>query len=175
MGKKKENDGNYEYVGKGSITITPQSDYAGDKRADNKARIHRNFKRITKKGNLITIEPFTQIEEIVEDENISLKFDTKHKKVYFDGHLISFNGINYQILLKLAKAPGELVKNNVLYSYIDSDYNEAILLNQRISIIRKSFPPPYNTLKSTKCIIPDAKQNKGYRSLNLTEKQIEIS
>ena len=133
-----------------------------------------------------TIEHYTDVEEIVEDENISktnskntkgvlLKFDTKHEKVYFDGHLIFFNMINYRILLKLARTPGKLVKNTVLYDYINSDHYTPLLLTQRISIIRKSFPPPYSILKDTKCIIPDAKQNKGCRSLNLTEKQVEIS
>ncbi len=67
-GNKKRNDGNYSYVGKASITITPQSDYEAVVRKDNKARVHRDYKKISHKGsvNRTTIEHFTEVEEITD-------------------------------------------------------------------------------------------------------------
>ncbi len=73
MGKKKVKGKDYEYISTAKITLTPTSDYTAVVRTDNKARVSRNFKKITHKGmeNRTEIEHFTETEEIIEGENIS--------------------------------------------------------------------------------------------------------
>ena len=105
-----------------------------------------------------------------------LKLVINMREVYWCGFPLStIKGKDFDILHELAKTPGSLVKNDNIYRLIDSDSHKGVLLNQRISKIRKSFPSPYNDLTHPLCIIPDAKQNKGYCYLNLTQDQVEIS
>ena len=122
-------------------------------------------------------------EEVTEGNNsdiettnpTKLKLVRHKEEVYWKGILLpTINGKSFDILLELSKIPNEPVRNAALYEFIESSDNEDKLLNQRISKIRNTFPPPYNDIKHSECIIPDAKRNKGYRSLNLAKEQIEI-
>jgi hypothetical protein len=104
-----------------------------------------------------------------------LRLVKNKKEVYWeDNHLPTINGKSFDILHELSKTPNKPVTNDALYEFIESEVNKGKLLNQRISKIRKTFPSPYNDIKQSECIIPDAKRNKGYCILNLTKEQTEI-
>jgi hypothetical protein len=106
---------------------------------------------------------------------VKLKIVQGKEEVYWDGNLLhSIRGTDFSILNELAKTTGKLVENEKLNGLINSDCYKDVLLNQRITAIRKAFPPPYNDIKQSQCIIPDGKRNKGYRRLNLTKKQVKI-
>ena len=139
-------------------------------------------------GNLDLTVKLCEKEVVLEKEQSKNKVETTKAKnptklrlvkckgeVYWgDSLLPTIKDINFFILLELAKAPGKTVKNDKLYKLIDSECNKGVLLNQRITAIRKTFPSPYNDIKSLQCIIPDGKRSKGYRNLNLTKEQVEI-
>jgi hypothetical protein len=109
------------------------------------------------------------------ESGIRLRIVKNREEVYWEGNLLpTIKGTDFRIFIKLVKTPKKLVKNEKLYELIKSDYNKDVLLNQRITAIRKAFPSPYSDIKQSQCIIPDAKRNKGYRSLNLTKEQVAI-
>jgi hypothetical protein len=131
-----------------------------------------------KQFELIPLDGEEVVVELVRkktDSKIRLKIVQNKEEAYWGDNLLpTITDTNFSILLELAKKAGELIENEKLYKLIKSDCNEGVLLNQRIVNIRKVFPSPYNDIKQSKCIIPDAKRNKGYRSLNLTKEQVEI-
>jgi len=138
----------------------------------------KQFKRIRLDGIKKVVESAKEIEPEKNQDTesgIKLRIVQNKKEVYWDGNLLhTIRKTDFSILNELAKTPGKLVENENLYELINSDCNKGELLNQRISSIRKAFPPPHSDIKQTQCIIPDAKRNKGYRSLNLSKEQVKI-
>ena len=145
--------------------------------ADNENKLPEE---IRKQFEIITLD--SEATDTVENRHLNgkviqsgMKIVRSEKNIYWEGNMLpNINEANFNILHELAKAPNRPVRNDKLSRFINSDSYPDKLLNQRISTIRKAFPFPYSDIKQSQCVIPDAKQNKGFRKLNLTKIQVEI-
>lgn len=103
---------------------------------------------------------------------LRLKLVRNGSMAYWGDQLIGIKGKHFSILCKLAQKPGETVVHQDLYSLIESDYHQDILLRQYITDIRKAFPPPYCDSGHPEGIIK-TRRMEGYH-LNLPPDWVEI-
>ncbi|MHC4278094.1 MAG: helix-turn-helix domain-containing protein, partial [Planctomycetota bacterium] len=108
-------------------------------------------------------------------ETIALKLVIDGSMAYWDNTLLpTIKGKRFDILLKLAGKPKDIVVHQDLSELIESDSekNREAILRQYISGLRKAFPTPYNDRSHPQCIIK-TKRMEGYY-LNLSPDLVEI-
>ncbi len=108
-------------------------------------------------------------------ETIALKLVKDGSMAYWDNTLLpTIKGKHFDILLKLAGKPKDIVVHQDLSELIESDIkeNRDALLRQYISGLRKAFPEPYSNPNHPQCIIK-TKRMEGYY-LNLSPNLVKI-